>query len=545
MLPPEQCDDDCTPPWAKNHSLSPRSISTLTLSIAPFLITFLLVNFAVLHNLFPRVSSLHNSKDGEEHYLPHDAPPSLRQSHAEHGAKTSRRSIVAISFSTTIALAAVLAELLLCEISNSLDPNARSAALGITVPTLLFFLVILIPFLELRSIITGCGWSFGRKDDGKKRRLPWFLQIAGFMIWLLGFWWLGQSVPASYARSTTATTTKGLSEACVERVGIVGIALMATLSGFAAVSASWQTFGVKHRPVTEADVARKQAGLDATNDMLAAKKSRLRALQRKVHESPSEGFVTKMIGSIRGGGDGQEIKGLELEISGLTSMGQSLSASLTLLQNRLAASQRSSSALGKFFYTPTAYAFALYCVYRILATTLTILRRMVASPDSAAFSSSNTDPINQTLSLLAKYVYPQLDQQAWSQQISFLLSGIILLASFNSVLQTFHMLTKLSPSLLYQAQANLALIIAQISATYVISNAILLRSNLPLEMKSVVSDALGSPLEPGFVEHWFENWFLFASIATALGIWLRRVFAGPGDWDDMDDGDIEMGQKRS
>ena len=160
---------------------------------------------------------------------------------------------------------------------------------------------------------------------------------------------------------------------------------------------------------------------------------------------------------------------------------------------------------------------------------------------------SSTDPINRILSLLAKHVDPTLDQLAWSRQISFLLSGIILLASFNSVLQTFHMITKLSPSLLYQAQANLALIIAQISATYVISSALLLRSNLPTEMKSVVSEALGSPLEPGFVERWFEGWFLVASVATAAGIWAGRKFASTSDWDDYDDydGDIEMGQKRS
>ncbi len=107
------------------------------------------------------------------------------------------------------------------------------------------------------------------------------------------------------------------------------------------------------------------------------------------------------------------------------------------------------------------------------------------------------------------------------------------------------MLTKLSPSLLYHAQTNLALLVAQISATYVISNALLLRSNLPMEMKSVISEALGSPLEPGFVERWFDGWFLVASVGTAFGIWVGKRF-GSGDWDDYEfDEDIEMGQKRS
>lgn len=501
----------------------------------------------MLHKLFPLVSGLQQSRDGEGHYLPSDAPPSLRQSHAEHGAKSGRRRVVAISFSTTIALAAVLAELILCEISNTLNPAARTAALQVTVPTLLFFLIVLIPFLELQSIVSGSGWTFKRTEKGKIPKMPWLLQTAGFSIWLMMFWWLGKGLPGTYIHTMASQTGKGVSEACLERVGIIGISLMALLSGFAAVSAPWQTFGAKPRPVTESDVARKQAGLDATNDMLAVKRNKLRALQRKIYESPTEGFMTKVIGSIRGNSDTQELKALELEISGLSSMAQSLSTSLGLLQTRLASSRRSSSTVGKLFLTPFSYAFSLYCVYRILTTILATLRRTLSPSPDPTFTSSNTDPINRVLSLLAKYVSPTLDQLAWSRQISFLLSGIILLASFNSVVQTFHMLTKLSPSLLYQAQANLALIIAQVSATYVISSALLLRSNLPTEMKSVVSEALGSPLEPGFVERWFEGWFLLASAATAAGIWAgRKLLGGSGDWDDWEiDGDIELGQKRS
>jgi hypothetical protein len=40
-----------------------------------------------------------------------------------------------------------------------------------------------------------------------------------------------------------------LSEGCLERIGIIGISLMALLAGFAAVSSLWQTFAVKNRPV--------------------------------------------------------------------------------------------------------------------------------------------------------------------------------------------------------------------------------------------------------------------------------------------------------
>lgn len=120
----------------------------------------------------------------------------------------------------------------------------------------------------------------------------------------------------------------------------------------------------------------------------------------------------------------------------------------------------------------------------------------------------------------------------------------MLLASFNSVLQTSLLFARLVPSILQHARANFALLISQIAATYVISSALLLRSNLPSEMKSAISDALGAPLEPGFTEKWFEGWFLTASALTALGLWVGKRLRGQG-WDDDDDlvdGDVEMGK---
>lgn len=57
----------------------------------------------------------------------------------------------------------------------------------------------------------------------------------------------------------------------------------------------------------------------------------------------------------------------------------------------------------------------------------------------------------------------------------------------------------------------------------------------------MVSEALGSPLEPGFVESWFDGWFLCASVGTAVGIFLGRKLGEGEDWED----DVEVGQKMS
>lgn len=249
--------------------------------------------------------------------------------------------------------------------------------------------------------------------------------------------------------------------------------------------------------------------------------------------------MTKVIGTIRGNADVQERKALQLEISGLETMRLALSNSLMSLQNRRQAQQRASTPQGKLLNL-TSYLFSLYCLYRIGATTLTTLRR-VSAPNT---TFSNSDPINNFLALLAKHWDPAMDRAAWSRQISFFLSFVMLLASFNSVLQTFLLFARLFPNLMRHAQQNLALLVSQISATYVISSALLLRSSLPPEVRSVISDALGAPLEPGFVDRWFEGWFLAASAFTAAGIWIGRKVRSSG-WDDDDelgDGDVEMGK---
>lgn len=617
MKPSHSCDDDAC-------SASPPSSSHLAmiLSLSPFIATFTLVSLLVTRHLYPRLSRLNTARDGEDHFLPASAPVTLQHVHAEHGSKSLRRRLAAITFATTIGLATVLGELILSEIADIVSADARDAALGVVVPTLLFVLVVLIPFLEIQSILAGSGLcSFQRSSRGRFPRWAWTLQTVGFGTWLFVFWSIGKAVPSEgnggagdmatqgflYSRAArlrqsfdatgmslgarwrghvatgsgygSGWTADTLARACLERIGVIGISLMALLSGFASVSSPWHMLGEttarRRRPVTDADVARKTAGFEATGELLLTKRHRLRSLQRKLaatstatsttttmattESSPNAGVMGKIVGSLKGmgglamggggGSDAAEIKALQMEISGLETMETSLSSALTQLKSRQVAQARAGTAVGRLLAVP-AYVFSIYCVYRILATSLTSFRRLYY-PASASFSSS--DPINRFLGLLAKHWDPKLDQTAWARQISFLLSGVILIASANAVVQTFHLFAKWAPGLLHQAQANLALLIGQIAATYVISAGLLLRSNLPKDMGSAVGHALESALEPTFVDRWFEGWFLFSSAATAVGIWVGRRIHGPGqlggfgewgeEWDEF--GGEEMGEKRA
>ncbi|EHK48643.1 hypothetical protein TRIATDRAFT_93659 [Trichoderma atroviride IMI 206040] len=541
----------------------PSSVTTAALlSALPFAAVFVAANTVAVRLVFPKLSAAAHDemRDGEGHVLPAHAPAALRQVHAEHGSKGWRRRGAAWAFGTTVGLAATLGALIMAEIVEAVDAAARTLALRVTVPALLFMLVVLVPWLECRSLVASAGWSFQPTARGRVPRMALGLQALLFGGWLFAFWSMGSVVPRAeiVLRSppppgdgrARGTVGEDLTRACLERIGVVGISLMALLSGFASVSAPWHTLSSaelrRRRPLTEADLNRKQTGLDATNEMLVTKKHRLHYLERKVAEDAaakegrSGGLVGLVMGSIRGqSGEQLEMQTLRMEIAGLEAMEANLSSNLLLMKSQRAASARASTTLGRLLLVPS-YLFSAYCVYRILATSLTTLRR--ASSPSASFASS--DPINRFLGLLARHWDPKLDQMAWARLISFALSGVILVASANSAVQTFHLFAKWTPGLLRHAQANLALAVGQVIATYVISASLLLRSQLPSEARSAVGGVLRGALTPAFVDGWFEGWFLLGSVVTAFGIWVgRKIGAAEEGWDDY--GMEEMGAKRS
>jgi hypothetical protein len=530
VLPVDDCDD-CVPAYLKQGRM--QAPTAIIFSSLPFVVTFLFVATVVFQKLFPLLSGQVSLKDGQYGSSLLQAPfkpQSPTSSTPSRTSTTPLKRVSAVIFATTIALAAVLAELVLCEISDTINPVARGLALRITVFLLLILLIVVIPSLELQSIISAAGYQYTGRSSGRFK-LAWVFHLLGFAIWMIGFWWSGQWLLSKHHHESEDGAQHGhFIEAMVEHVGVIGISLMALLSGFASVSSPWQTIFTRPKPVSEATLARKQAGLDATNEMLATKQSRLRALRRKMSDAPSEGFLQKAIGSFRSNADLTERKTLELEISGLENMALSLSTHHSLLESRLNT--------GRLLVT-ASYLFALYCLYRLITTSITAIRRRLLSSSIHSFTTS--DPINNILALLIKHYDSHLDRETWTRQISFLLSGIMLFASFSSVLQTFHFLARFTPSLLKAVQANLPLVVAQVCGTYIISVALLLRGIMPGEVINKRLEALGGA-DMRWVDGWFEGWFLGGAIVTCVGIWVGRQVGGEGEeWDD--DGDVEMGKR--
>ncbi|KAF2153661.1 hypothetical protein K461DRAFT_276702 [Myriangium duriaei CBS 260.36] len=535
MLPSDDCNE-CTPAYLKRR-FDPLPHSSKVISYFPFVLTFLIVATIVSQKVLPLIAT-HTGQNKQEYGM-------LRMSRTSFGlpkwsriwsVRITARRVAAVACAITIALSAVLVELILCEVSDTIDRTARGSALRITLVSLLGLIIVLVPALEIFSMVNA---RFKGRDLVKAG-----LTATVLLAWLASFWYLPNVslLPdiARGGRMAADGTTGMFLQGCLKRIGIIGIALMAALAGFAAVSSIWQTLGVKKRTVRETDIARKETGLVSVHGMLESKQSRLRALEQRMSQlSPStqQGFLARVAGSIKGDTDTTEKKALELEIAGLETMASSLETSLASLRSTFDTQQRATTALGKMT-NAAGIAFAIYCLYRMATISFSTARRYLQSDQTI----SSSDPISNLLALLTTHYDATLDQQAWSRQISFAMSGVILLLSFSAVLQTFRLFTRFLPTLLHSAQTSLPLIVSQIAGTYVISSALLLRSNLPPEVSGVITEALGSPLDASFAQSWFEGWFLAAAGVTVLGILISRKVVSH-DWDDWDDGgDLEMGK---
>lgn len=247
--------DECSPDWVQK-----RSSSAMVISALPFLLTFLIVAVAVSHKLFPLLS-------GHKHLKSHDAQLSgfawRDRSSILKKLRITARTLASATFSTNIALSAVLVELILCEISNTVNRATRTLALKITLPSLLFLIIVLTPGLIIHSVVSG--WNIGRSQKGPKRA-AWLLEFLGLAAWLAGFWYVGKGLLGTFLHEASYIHDHTFSEGCLERIGVIGISLMASLAGFAAVSSLWQTFGVRYRLVGSCATAAEQSSNQSIGD---------------------------------------------------------------------------------------------------------------------------------------------------------------------------------------------------------------------------------------------------------------------------------------
>ncbi|XP_030896438.1 Golgi pH regulator [Leptonychotes weddellii] len=299
-------------------------------------------------------------------------------------------------------------ELIIFEILKVLNSSSRYFHWKMNLCVILLILVFMVPFYIGYFIVSNIRLLH------KQRLLFSCLLWLTFMYF---FWKLGDPFPILSPKHGILSI-----EQLISRVGVIGVTLMALLSGFGAVNCPYTYMSYFLRNVTDADILALERRLLQTMDMIISKKKRY---------------------------------------------SMSLQATINIVFDRV----------GK------------------------------------------TDPVTRGIEITVNYLGIQFDVKFWSQHISFILVGIIIVTSIRGLLIT---LTKFFYAISSSKSSNvIVLLLAQIMGMYFVSSVLLIRMSMPLEYRTIITEVLGE-LQFNFYHRWFDVIFLVSALSSILFLYLAH-----------------------
>lgn len=310
---------------------------------------------------------------------------------------------VQLFFSLTFALSCTMFELIIFEIAAILDPSSRKLLWMLGIHGMLIMLILVIPLYITYSIVRNA--RFVSENWVKP------LSVIGWLLFIYLFVKLGDPFPILSPKHGLFSIEQGIS-----RVGVIGVTIMALLSGFGAVNYPYTSMTFFMKEVTAKDITQLEKKLLRTYDTIASLKRRV--LQNNA--DPSSSFFGYLTSSFKENSSQTKSKimsheelsrQLFLELVDLHSMKQRLEWSKTLK--------------GKYFHF-MGYIFSLYCIWKIFISTVNIVFDRVGK----------VDPVTRGIQIAVNFVGLTIDVKFWSQHVSFILVGIIATTSIRGLLIT-------------------------------------------------------------------------------------------------------------
>ncbi|XP_007438073.1 Golgi pH regulator [Python bivittatus] len=363
-----------------------------------------------------------------------------------------RQYVVQVVFSVTFAFSCTMFELIIFEILGILNSSSRYFHWKLNLCVILLVLVFMVPFYIGYFVVSNI------------RLLHRHRLLFACVVWLIFmyfFWKLGDPFPILSPKHGILSI-----EQLISRVGVIGVTLMALLSGFGAVNCPYTYMSYFLRNVTDADILALERRLLQTMDMIISKKKRIAMVHRNMFQRGEVHNKTTGFWGI--------IKSVTTSSSG--------SENLTLIQQEVDALEE----LSRQLFLETA--------------------------DLHATKVQTRDLFNHFLSVL-------LQVKFWSQHISFILVGIIIVTSIRGLLIT---LTKFFYAISSSKSSNvIVLLLAQIMGMYFVSSVLLIRMSMPLEYRTIITEVLGE-LQFNFYHRWFDVIFLVSALSSILFLYLAH-----------------------
>jgi hypothetical protein len=409
-----------------------------------------------------------------------------------------------IIFSVTFALSCTMFELIIFEILDVMDPRARLFTWNVVLYLTLSLLICLLPLYFFYSTIRTITLI----------PLSWVTPSTVFLwlVFVYFFWRIGDNFPILSPKHGIFSI-----EQAISRIGIIGVTVMAVLSGFGAVNAPYTCMTIFTRQVTDDDVTQLERKLRQNLDMIVVKKRKLLTKKMEMTKSAfsssadqTTSLFKRVVGSFTSSNVTlrDQISTLQSEIAPLEEFGRHLFLELVEMNNMRDRIEYSKSWQGKYFNV-LGHFFSIYCMWKILICTINIVFDRVGK----------VDPVTRGIEIVVKYMGYQIDVRFWSQQVSFLIVGIIAVTSIRGLLIT---IAKFFNAISSRQSSNLiVLVLAHIMGMYFVSSVLLIRMNMPLKYRKIITEVLGD-LQFNFYHRWFDVIFLISALTSILFLYLAH-----------------------
>lgn len=317
------------------------------------------------------------------------------------------------------------------------------------------------------------------------------------------------------------------------RISILGITLIAILNGIGSVSNVYYNLVEPYytsphkwsRGGVSGSIARLKKNCSDVHAMAALKHNEL----RNVASPAAKAVVEREIGSL---------KLIEEDIS------------MRLSQLEKPAGSYSSLVVSAAKYSVTAYS-----MFKIIQSIFIQLFKVVSgmwwlggAQAEDELSHNESDPIVVTISHLIQRIYIVENEQVLVNQLSFLISVMLFIASLNGVILTlrhFYRLLSLpvaapsapatTPTLANNKSVSIIknLIISEITGIYILATILILKSNLSINLMKLLNFNTDNNISIVTIDNWYDKIFFVVTVLTSIAIKAGNLYSTNYDADDL------------